>query len=120
MELDFVSLFPRHTYKNRKNGLRRDLAQLLEDMHPKFLRFPGGCLIHGGSLHAKDRDSLYRWKNTIGPVENRPACRNNWGYNQTMGLGYYEYFLLCEDLGAKPVPVLPGAIIPIPTRGCGR
>ncbi|WP_302416337.1 family 43 glycosylhydrolase [Blautia marasmi] len=117
VELDFVSLFPRHTYKNRKNGLRRDLAQLLEDMHPKFLRFPGGCLIHGGSLHAKDRGSLYRWKNTIGPVENRPACRNNWGYNQTMGLGYYEYFLLCEDLGAKPVPVLPGGYNPHTREG---
>ena len=112
VELDFVSLFPVHTYKNRKNGLRRDLAQLLEEMHPRFLRFPGGCLVHGGSLHAGDRDSLYRWKNTIGPVENRPACRNNWGYNQTMGLGYYEYFLLCEDLGAKPVPVLPGGYDP--------
>lgn len=112
VELDFVSLFPRHTYKNRKNGLRKDLAELLEQMHPRFMRFPGGCLVHDGALHAEDRDSMYRWKNTVGPVENRPSCRNNWGYNQTMGLGFYEYFLFCEDIKAKPLPVLPGGYNP--------
>lgn len=112
VHLDFVSLFPADTYKGRRNGLRRDLAEALEAMRPKFLRFPGGCLVHDGSLCAEDRDSQYRWKNTIGPLEDRPARRNNWGYNQTLGLGYYEYFLLCEDLGAKPLPVLPGGYNP--------
>lgn len=112
VHLDFVSLFPADTYKGRKNGLRRDLAEALEAMHPKFLRFPGGCLVHDGSLNAEDRNSQYRWKNTIGPLEHRPARRNNWGYNQTLGLGFYEYFVFCEDLGAKPLPVLPGGYNP--------
>lgn len=112
VDLDFVSLFPHDTYKGRRNGLRRDLAETLEAMRPKFLRFPGGCLIHTGSLNAEDRDSMYRWKNSIGPVEHRPARRNSWGYNQTLGLGYYEYFQFCEDLGAKPLPVLPGGYDP--------
>ena len=110
--LDFVSLFPADTYKGRRNGLRKDLAQLLEAMHPRFLRFPGGCLVHDGSLDADDRNSMYRWKNTIGPLWERPARRSNWGYNQTLGLGYYEYFQLCEDIGAKPIPVLPGGYDP--------
>ena len=110
--LDFVSLFPADTYKGRRNGLRKDLAQLLEAMHPRFLRFPGGCLVHDGSLNADDRNSMYRWKNTIGPLWERPARRSNWGYNQTLGLGYYEYFQLCEDIGAKPIPVLPGGYDP--------
>jgi alpha-L-arabinofuranosidase len=105
--LDMISLFPGNTYKNRKNGLRRDIAEMLETMKPKFMRFPGGCLVHDGTLDPGDRGSMYRWKNTIGPVENRPARRNNWGYNQTLGLGFYEYFLFCEDIGAKPLPVLP-------------
>lgn len=109
---DFVSLFPADTYKERRNGLRRDLAEALEAMHPKFMRFPGGCLVHDGSLNAEDRNSQYRWKNSIGPLWERPARRSNWGYNQTLGLGYYEYFLLCEDIGAKPVPVLPGGYDP--------
>lgn len=111
-ELDFVSLFPHDTYKNRKNGLRKDLCKLLEAMHPKFIRFPGGCLVHDGKLDENARDSMYRWKNTIGPVENRPARRNNWGYNQTLGLGYYEYFQLAEDIGAEPLPVIPAAYDP--------
>jgi alpha-L-arabinofuranosidase len=105
--LDMVSLFPEHTYKNRRNGLRRDIAEMLEAMKPKFIRFPGGCLVHDGTLNPRDRGSMYRWKNTIGPVEDRPARRNNWRYNQTLGLGFYEYFLFCEDIGAKPLPVLP-------------
>lgn len=112
VDLDFVSLFPRDTYKGRKNGLRKDLAEALEAMHPKFLRFPGGCLVHDGSLDQDARNSQYRWKNTIGPVEHRPARRNNWGYNQSLGLGYYEYFQFCEDIGAKPLPVLPGGFNP--------
>lgn len=107
--LDFVSLFPQDTYKGRKGGLRRDLAEFLENLHPKFMRFPGGCLIHDGALDPDARDAQYRWKNTIGPIENRPARRNNWGYNQTLGLGFFELFQFCEDIGAKPLPVIsPG------------
>ncbi|MRN53827.1 alpha-L-arabinofuranosidase C-terminal domain-containing protein [Paenibacillus monticola] len=110
--LDMVSLFPSQTFLNRPNGLRKDIATLLADLKPKFMRFPGGCLIHDGSLNADDRDSMYRWKNTIGAVAERPARRNNWRYNQTLGLGYYEYFLFCEDIGAKPIPVLPAGYDP--------
>lgn len=107
--LDFVSLFPKDTYKGRRNGMRRDLAELLEAMHPKFMRFPGGCLTHDGALDPDVRDAMYRWKNTVGPVEQRPARRSNWGYNQTLGLGFFEYFQFCEDIGAKPLPVIsPG------------
>lgn len=107
--LDFVSLFPQDTYKGRKGGLRRNLAELLEALHPKFLRFPGGCLTHDGALDSDARDAQYRWKNTVGPIEERPARRNNWGYNQTLGLGFFELFQLCEDIGAKPLPVIsPG------------
>ncbi len=109
--LDDVSLFP-PTFKNRENGMRRDLAQLLCDLKPKFMRFPGGCLVHDGNLDPHARNSLYRWKNTLGDVSERPARKSNWGYNQTLGLGYYEYFLFCEDIGAKPLPVLPAAYNP--------
>ena len=105
LAIDMVSLFPQKTFKNRKNGLRPDLAQLLADMHPGFIRFPGGCLTHGDGL-----GNMYRWKNTIGPVEQRVEQRNIWGYHQTAGLGYYEYFQFCEDIGAKPLPVLPAAV----------
>ncbi len=103
--LDVVSLFPEKTFKNRTNGLRQDLAQLLADMKPRFIRFPGGCLTHGDGL-----GNMYRWKNTIGPIEERKEQRNIWGYNQTVGLGYFEYFQFCEDIGAKPLPVLPAAV----------
>jgi len=103
--LDVISLFPEKTFKNRPNGLRPDLAQLLADMKPKFIRFPGGCLSHGDGL-----GNMYRWKNTIGPIEERVEQRNLWGYHQTAGLGYYEYFQFCEDIGAKPLPVLPAAV----------
>ncbi|MGN0298717.1 MAG: alpha-L-arabinofuranosidase C-terminal domain-containing protein [Lachnospiraceae bacterium] len=112
VEVDFVSLFPKDTYKGRRNGLRRDLAEALEAMHPKFMRFPGGCLIHDGNLDPDSRDAQYRWKNSVGPIEERPARRNNWDYNQTLGLGYFEYFQFCEDIGAKPLPVLPGGYDP--------
>ncbi len=109
---DFVSLFPKDTFKGRRNGMRRDIAEKLAQLKPKFMRFPGGCLVHDGSLDSEVRDSQYRWKNTIGPLEDRPARRNNWGYNQTLGLGFYEYFQFCEDIGAKPVPVLPAGYDP--------
>lgn len=105
LALDVVSLFPENTFKNRPNGLRADLAQLLADMKPKFIRFPGGCLSHGDGL-----ENMYRWKNTIGAIEERVEQRNIWGYHQTAGLGYYEYFQFCEDIGAKPLPVLPAAV----------
>ncbi|WP_019914036.1 alpha-L-arabinofuranosidase C-terminal domain-containing protein [Paenibacillus sp. HW567] len=110
--VDMVSLFPEKTFLNRPNGLRPDIAELLADMKPKFMRFPGGCLVHDGSLNPEDRDSMYRWKNTLGDPAGRPPRRNNWGYHQTLGLGYYEYFQFCEDIGAKPIPVLPGGYDP--------
>lgn len=110
--LDMVSLFPQKTFMQQRNGLRADIATLLADLKPRFMRFPGGCLVHDGSINVEDRDSLYRWKNTIGVLEERPARRNNWGYNQTLGLGYYEYFCFCEEIGAKPLPVLPAGYDP--------
>lgn len=111
-ELDMVSLFPVDTYMGRKNGLRRDIAEALAEMKPKFMRFPGGCLTHDGALDDHARNSMYRWKRTLGPVEKRPSWRNNWRYNQTLGLGYYEYFCFCEDMGAKPLPVVPAGFNP--------
>lgn len=105
LAMDMVSLFPEKTFKNRPNGLRPDLAQMLADIQPKFIRFPGGCVAHGDGL-----GNMYRWKNTIGPVEQRLEQRNIWGYHQSMGLGYFEYFQFCEDIGAKPLPVLPAAV----------
>lgn len=113
--LDMISLFPEKTFKG--HGLRLDLAQLLADLKPKFMRFPGGCLIHDGSLNKDDRNALYRWKNTIGSLQDRASRRNNWGYNQSLGLGYYEYFVLCEDLGAKPIPILPAGYNPHSGQG---
>lgn len=111
-DLDMVSLFPLDTYKGRENGLRRDIAEALAEMKPKFMRFPGGCLTHDGALDDHARNSMYRWKRTLGPVEKRPSWRNNWRYNQTLGLGYYEYFCFCEDMGAKPLPVVPAGFNP--------
>ncbi|WP_260152910.1 alpha-L-arabinofuranosidase C-terminal domain-containing protein [Lentilactobacillus hilgardii] len=112
INLDMISLFPTDTFHHRENGVRRDLGEALAAMHPKFMRFPGGCLVHDGTLDPDDRGSMYRWKNTIGPIEKRPTRRNKWDYNQTLGLGYYEYFQLAEDIGAKPLPVLPGGYDP--------
>ncbi|QDU55114.1 family 43 glycosylhydrolase [Aeoliella mucimassa] len=103
--LDMVSLFPQDTFKGRKNGLRKDLAQTIADLKPKFVRFPGGCLVHGDGL-----DNMYRWQDTIGPVHERKSQRNIWTYHQTFGLGYFEYFQFCEDIGAKPVPVVPAGV----------
>ncbi len=109
--LEHVSLFPKETFKNRENGLRRDLAQALADIHPGVFRFPGGCIVEGTTL-----DTRYQWKNTIGPVENRPLNKNRWedtfdyryfaDYYQSYGLGFFEFFQLCEDIGAEPLPVL--------------
>lgn len=110
--VDFVSLFPVETFKKERNGLRNDLAQAIADMKPGFLRFPGGCLVHCGSLCSEDRNSMYRWKNTLGNIENRPARSSNWHYHQTLGLGYFEYFLFCEQIGAKPLPVIPAGFDP--------
>ena len=103
--LDMVSLFPQTTFRNRPNGLRADLAQVVADLKPKFMRFPGGCLAHGDGLA-----NMYRWKDTIGPVEQRKEQRNIWHYHQTAGLGYFEYFQFCEDIGAKALPVLPAGV----------
>jgi len=110
--IDMVSLFPQDTFMGRKGGLRKDIAEALKEMKPKFMRFPGGCLVHDGSLNDNDRNSMYRWKRTLGKVEERPSRRNNWGYNQTLGLGYYEYFCFCEDIGAEALPVVPGGFNP--------
>jgi len=103
--VDMVSLFPQKTFKNRKNGLRRDLAEVIADLNPRFVRFPGGCVTHGDGL-----DNIYRWKNTVGPLEERIPQRNIWNYNQSFGLGFYEYFLFCEDIGAEPIPVLAAGV----------
>lgn len=102
---DMISLFPQKTFHNRPNGLRSDLAQAIADLHPKFMRFPGGCLVHGDGL-----DNLYNWKNTIGPVEQRKGQRNIWNYRQSFGLGYFEYFQFCEEIGAKPLPVVAAGV----------
>jgi alpha-L-arabinofuranosidase len=103
--LDMISLFPQKTFRNRPNGLRADLAQAVADIKPKFVRFPGGCLVHGGGPRR-----YYNWKETVGPVEQRRARRNSWGYHQTMGLGYFEYFQFCEDIGARPLPVVTAGV----------
>lgn len=103
--LDMISLFPQKTFKNRPNGLRPDLAKVIADLEPKFVRFPGGCLAHGDGL-----ENMYRWKETIGPIEQRKAQRNIWRYHQTLGLGYFEYFQFCEDIGAKPLPIVPAGV----------
>ena len=102
MDIDMVSLMPEDTYKG--HGMRKDLAQALADLHPKFMRFPGGCVVHGGG---DGFWNTYRWKTTVGPKEQRRGLKNTWGYHQSMGLGYYEYFQFCEDLGMQPLPILP-------------
>jgi alpha-L-arabinofuranosidase len=111
--LDMISLFPENTFKNRKNGLRADLAQVIADMKPRFVRFPGGCVAHGDGL-----ENIYHWNNTVGPLEARVPQRNIWNYHQTAGLGYYEYFQFCEDIDAEPVPVL-AAGVPCQNSSCG-
>jgi len=111
LEIDMVSLFPENTWKNRKNGLRADLVQKLADMKPGFIRFPGGCIVEGHELETR-----YQWKKTVGNVENRQLNINRWNtefpyrnapdYFQSYGLGFFEYFLLAEDIGAEPLPIL--------------
>lgn len=112
IDIDMVSLFPADTFRGRANGLRADLAQHLADLHPRFVRFPGGCVAHGDGL-----DNIYDWKGSIGPLEARRPLRNLWGYHQTRGLGYHEYFLFCEDIGAEPLPVLAAGV---PCQNSGR
>ena len=111
LEIDMVSLFPENTWKNRKNGLRADMVQKLADLKPGFLRFPGGCIVEGHELETR-----YQWKKTVGNVEDRQMIVNRWNtefahrnapdYFQSYGLGFYEYFLLSEDIGAEPLPIL--------------
>ncbi|SHI34259.1 alpha-L-arabinofuranosidase C-terminal domain-containing protein [Streptomyces sp. 3214.6] len=119
--LDMVSLFPRDTYRGEPNGLRKDLAQKVAALHPGFVRFPGGCLVNTGSMQdyseasGYQRARSYQWKDTIGPVEQRATNSNFWGYNQSYGLGYYEYFRFAEDIGAMPLPVVPALV-----TGCGQ
>ena len=103
--VDMISLFPQNTFNNRKNGLRRDLAQAIADLHPKFVRFPGGCMSHGDGL-----DNIYHWNHTVGPLEDRVPDRNIWKYHQTRGLGFFEYFQFCEDIHAEPLPVLAAGV----------
>jgi len=111
VDIDLISLYPKDTYLNRPNGLRKDLVTLLKEMKPGFLRFPGGCIVEGRYL-----DQRYQWKTTIGDLDERRLIINRWNtefnwrltpdYYQSFGLGYYEYFLLSEDIGAEPLPIL--------------
>ncbi len=105
VDVDMVSLFPQNTFKGRKNGLRKDLAEIIAALKPKFVRFPGGCLTHGDGL-----DNIYDWKRTIGPVEQRRGDKNIWNYAQTFGLGYFEYLQFCEDIDAKAIPVVAAGV----------
>ncbi|MBE6270215.1 MAG: alpha-L-arabinofuranosidase [Prevotella ruminicola] len=110
-DVEHVSLFPTDTWKGRENGMRKDLAQALFDMHPGVFRFPGGCIVEGTDLATR-----YQWKNTVGPVENRPLNENRWHYTftnryfpdyyQSYGLGFFEFFQLCEDFGSEALPVI--------------
>lgn len=110
-QLDMISLFPKATWKNRAKGLRKDMVELLADMKPGFVRFPGGCIVEG-----RDLATRFQWKKTVGPIEERELIINRWNtefshrpapdYFQSYGLGFYEYFLLSEDIGAEPVPIL--------------
>lgn len=111
VDLEHVSLFPVDTWKGHENGLRKDLAQALADIKPGVFRFPGGCIVEGTDLASR-----YNWKNSVGPVENRPLNENRWQYTfqhrfypdyyQSYGLGFYEFFQLSEEIGAEPLPVL--------------
>ncbi len=116
VDLEHISLFPEKTWQGHENGLRVDLAQKLADLKPGIFRFPGGCIVEGTDL-----DTRYQWKNTVGPVENRPVNENRWHYTfphrfypdyyQSGGLGFYEYFLLSEEIGAEPLPVLSVGLV---------
>ncbi|MGE0019310.1 MAG: alpha-L-arabinofuranosidase C-terminal domain-containing protein [Draconibacterium sp.] len=113
--LDMISLFPQNTFKQRKNGLRADLAQAIADLHPRFVRFPGGCVAHGDGIQ-----NIYHWNNTVGPLEARVPQRNIWNYHQSAGLGYFEYFQFCEDIGAEPLPVLAAGVPCQNSATCGH
>ena len=111
INLDMISLFPQDTWKGRKKGLRKDIVQLLDDIQPGFLRFPGGCIVEGRTLAKR-----YQWKKTVGPIEDRELLINRWNsefdhrptpdYYQSFGIGFFEYFQLAEDMGAAPLPIL--------------
>ena len=103
--LDFISLFPQETFKNHPNGLRKDLAEVIEDLRPRFVRFPGGCASHGQGIN-----NIYHWQATVGDLWEREPDMNIWSYHQTRGLGFYEYFQFCEDIGAEPLPVLAAGV----------
>ena len=105
IRLDMVSLFPQETFKNRPNGLRKDLSEVIADLKPRFVRFPGGCATHGQGI-----DNIYHWQASIGELWERQPDMNVWNYHQTRGLGFYEYFLFCEDIGAEPLPVLAAGV----------
>lgn len=123
LAVDMVSVMPRDTWVGPVNGpsvLRKDLAERVAAIDPGFVRFPGGCVTNVGTFRSyeesgyTDRQRTYQWKETIGPIEERPTNKNFWGYNQTYGLGYLEYFELAEDLDAEPLPVLS-----VGANGCG-
>jgi len=111
VDLDHISLFPVDTWMGHENGMRKDLAQALADLHPGIFRFPGGCIVEGTDLATR-----YNWKNSVGPVENRPINENRWEYTftnrfypdyfQSYGLGFYEFFLLSEEIGSEPLPII--------------
>ena len=111
VDLEHISLFPTDTWMGHRNGMRKDLAQALADLHPGIFRFPGGCIVEGTDLQSR-----YNWKNSVGPVENRPINENRWEYTfpyrffpdyfQSYGLGFYEFFLLSEEIGSEPLPIL--------------
>lgn len=111
VDLEHISLFPVETFNGHENGLRKDIAETLKALDPGVFRFPGGCIVEGTTL-----DNRYQWKNSVGPVENRPINVNRWNYSfahrlfpdyfQSYGLGFYEYFLFAEEIGAEPLPVI--------------
>ena len=111
VDLEHISLFPVDTWMGHENGMRKDLAQALSDLHPGVFRFPGGCIVEGTDLATR-----YNWKNSVGPVENRPLNQNRWQYTfpyrffpdyyQSYGLGFYEFFLLSEEIGSEPLPIV--------------
>jgi alpha-L-arabinofuranosidase len=111
LDIDMISLFPQDTWKSRKGGLRKDLVQLLADLKPGFVRFPGGCIVEGRTLAER-----YQWKKTVGKIENRQSLISRWNmefkhrpapdYYQSFGLGFFEYFQMSEDIGATPLPIL--------------
>lgn len=109
LDVDMASLMPRDRIGANwpGGGLRRDLFEALNELHPRFLRFPGGCVVEGSWVW----DNLYRWKDTVGPVEERKENWDTWGYMQSYGIGFYEYFCLCEELGALPLPVVGSGLL---------